>query len=170
MNRRLISPAQTHRVVAALFLAAASALARDRQCADCRIVVSIPEHKLVLVEGDRVMKVYDIASGRPSSPTPRGEYHIVTHVAHPTWYGPHRVVPPGVSNPLGTRWMGLSVAGFGIHGTNDPRSIGHDASHGCIRMRNADVEELFELVTVGIPVELLGEPSDEFRKLIADAD
>ena len=166
----MISPAQTHRLVAALFLAAATALARDSQCTDCRIVVSIPDHKLALLAGDRVVRVYAIASGKPSSPTPRGEFRIVTHVAHPTWYGPHRVVPPGAANPLGTRWMGLSVRGFGIHGTNAPDSIGHDASHGCIRMRNADVEELFNLVTVGIPVELLGEPSDEFRKLIADAD
>jgi hypothetical protein len=58
---------------------------------------------------------------------------------------------------LGTRWLGLSLKGFGIHGTNVPSSIGRKASHGCIRMRNRDIEELFELIQVGSVVELHGE-------------
>jgi L,D-transpeptidase ErfK/SrfK len=170
MVRSSISHPQTHRFIAALFLAAATALARDRQCGECRIVVSLPDHKLALLDGDRVVRMYGIASGKPSTPTPAGDFRIVNHVAHPTWYGPHGAVRPGAANPLGTRWMGLSVRGFGIHGTNAPDSIGRSASHGCIRMRNADVEELFELVGVGVPVELLGEPSDQFRKLFSEAD
>ena len=64
------------------------------------------------------------------------------------------VIPPGKANPLGTRWIGLSRKGYGIHGTNNPRSIGRRASHGCIRMRNRDVEELFEMVAVGDRVEI----------------
>lgn len=170
MNRSSIYRHRTGHLTAALFLAAATALAGEKQCEDCRIVVSIPDHKLALVAGDRVVRVYDVAAGKPSTPTPRGEFRIVSRVAHPTWYGPHQVVPPGAANPLGTRWMGLNIRGFGIHGTNAPRSIGHDASHGCIRMRNADVEELFELVSVGVEVELLGDSSDDFRKLIGEAD
>jgi len=170
MNGSSISHHQTPRIVAALFLATATALARDNQCADCRIVISIPDHKLALLDGDRLVRLYDVASGKPSTPTPRGEFRIVNQVAHPTWYGPHGTVPPGASNPLGTRWMGLSIHGFGIHGTNAPRSIGRNASHGCIRMRNADVEELFDLVTVGIPVELMGESSELFRKPVAETD
>jgi lipoprotein-anchoring transpeptidase ErfK/SrfK len=66
--------------------------------------------------------------------------------------------------------MGLSIRGYGIHGTNAPESIGHSASHGCIRMRNTDVEELFDLVDVGIPVQLLSEPSPDLRKLLSEAD
>jgi lipoprotein-anchoring transpeptidase ErfK/SrfK len=66
-------------------------------------------------------------------------------------------VGPGKNNPLGTRWMGLGYKGYGIHGTNVPSSIGKAASHGCIRMRQHDVEELFALVDVGTTVELHGE-------------
>src|SRR2546427_828815 len=63
---------------------------------------------------------------------------------HPRWYGTnHHVVPPGKANPLGTRWMGLNHRGYGIHGTNNQHSIGQNVSPGCIRMRKADVEELF---------------------------
>ncbi|HZU24851.1 MAG TPA: L,D-transpeptidase [Bryobacteraceae bacterium] len=170
MNGLPISGHQTHRFVAALFLAAATALARDKQCGDCRIVISIPDHKLVLLEGDHLLRAYEIASGKPSTPSPRGDFRIVNRVAHPVWYGPHGAVRPGASNPLGTRWMGLSVRGYGIHGTNAPKSIGHSDSHGCIRMRNADVENLFDLVDVGVPVQLLAEPSADFRKLLSEAD
>jgi lipoprotein-anchoring transpeptidase ErfK/SrfK len=70
------------------------------------------------------------------------------------------VVAPGKSNPLGSRWMGLSAKGYGIHGTNVPTSIGKAASHGCIRMRKQDLEELFEMVTVGTIVELVDEPTE----------
>ena len=85
---------------------------------------------------------------------------IINRVQHPTWYGPSGVVPPGKNNPLGSRWMGLSMKGYGIHGTNVPSSIGKAASHGCIRMRQTDLEELFELVTVGTIVELQSEPAE----------
>jgi L,D-transpeptidase ErfK/SrfK len=106
----------------------------------------------VLLVDDEVIKVYDAAVGAPSTPSPVGEFRIVTRIAHPTWYTPGKVVPPGKNNPLGTRWLGLSASGYGIHGTNAPSSIGNAASHGCIRMRNRDVEELFELVDVGVRV------------------
>lgn len=144
-----------------------TALAEEKQCGTCRIVVSIPDHKLALVDGDRVVRMYHVATGKRTTPSPRGEFRIVNRVAHPTWYGPHRIVAPGAANPLGTRWMGLSVPGFGIHGTNVPSSIGSDASHGCIRMKNEDVEELFERVPVGAPVVLLGERTAEVAKLMA---
>jgi hypothetical protein len=74
-------------------------------------------------------------------------------------------VPPGKSNLLGPRWIGLSRRGYGIHGTTNPRSIGRPASHGCIRMRNSDVEELFGLVAVGDPVELYAERTDEVARI-----
>jgi lipoprotein-anchoring transpeptidase ErfK/SrfK len=63
-------------------------------------------------------------------------------------------VAPGKNNPIGTRWMGLSKDGYGIHGTNAPASIGHAASHGCIRMRQQDLEELFDLIPVGTAVKI----------------
>jgi lipoprotein-anchoring transpeptidase ErfK/SrfK len=128
-----------------------------------RIVISIPDRKLALLENEHVVKVYDVAVGKTTTPSPRGSFVIVNHVEHPTWFGPAGPVAPGPHNPLGTRWMGLSAHGYGIHGTNAPSSIGKAASHGCIRMRRQDLEELFEFVAVGTPVELTG----EHRELLA---
>jgi lipoprotein-anchoring transpeptidase ErfK/SrfK len=144
-------------IAAALAIAAADALAQEAARPQRRIVVSIAERKLALIEDGRVLRMYDTAVGAASSPSPVGEFTIELRLPHPTWYGPKQVVPPGKSNPLGTRWLGLSKKGYGIHGTNSPRSIGRAASHGCIRMRNADVEELFEMVAVGDRVELRSE-------------
>src|SRR6266852_6851049 len=120
-----------------------------------RLVISIPDRKIALLEDGRVERVYGIAVGKKSTPSPNGNFHIASRVVKPTWYRPGKAVGPGPANPLGTRWMGLSYKGYGIHGTNRPQSIGKAASHGCIRMRNKDVEELFQLVEVGDPVELV---------------
>jgi len=144
------------KITAILVVAAVDLYGEDRVQTK-RIVISIPDRKLVLLDGDRVVKVYDVAVGKASTPTPQGDFRIIHRVQNPTWYGPTAVVPPGKDNPLGTRWMGLSFKGYGIHGTNAPSSIGKAASHGCIRMRQADLEELFGLVEVGMPVELRGE-------------
>lgn len=133
-----------------------------------QIVVSIPDRKLVLVEDGKVKKIYDIAVGKSSTPSPTGTFHIATRVKNPTWYGPRVVVPPGKGNPLGTRWMGLGYKGYGIHGTNAPRSIGKAASHGCIRMRTSDAEDLFSQVEVGDEVQLIGERNEQVTKLLPD--
>jgi lipoprotein-anchoring transpeptidase ErfK/SrfK len=89
----------------------------------------------------------------------------VDRVPDPTWYGKGKVVPPGKNNPVGTRWIGLSRKGYGIHGTNSPSSIGRNVSHGCIRMRNRDVEQLFEMVSIGDSVELVGERTPELDQI-----
>ena len=122
-----------------------------------RLVISIPDRKIALIEDGRVVKVYPVAVGKAGTPSPHGSFHIASRVQHPTWYQPGKVVGPGPANPLGTRWMGLGYKGYGIHGTNMPLSIGKAASHGCIRMRNRDVEELFNLVVVGDAVELVNQ-------------
>jgi lipoprotein-anchoring transpeptidase ErfK/SrfK len=119
-----------------------------------RIVISLPQRQLTVLEGDSVLKTYQVGVGKPSTPTPVGSYRIVNRIAHPTWYAHGNPVAPGPRNPLGTRWIGLSKSGYGIHGTNEPGSIGKAVSHGCIRMRNQDVEELFGLVEPGLTVEL----------------
>ena len=144
------------KLAAAVVFAATEAYAEERQMGD-RIVVSIPDRKLVLMNGPCAMRIYDIAVGKASTPSPQGEFVIVNRIPNPAWYTPGKVVAPGKGNPLGTRWMGLSAKGYGIHGTNAPKSIGKAASHGCIRMRAADLEELFELVSVGVVVEIHGE-------------
>jgi lipoprotein-anchoring transpeptidase ErfK/SrfK len=148
------------RVLVTAVIAAAEALAEERRALCRRIVVDIPGRKLMLIAEGQVVKTYTVAVGAPSTPSPTGTFEVVTRVVHPAWYRPGKVVPPGPSNPLGPRWIGLSRKGYGIHGTDSPRSIGGAKSHGCIRMRNADVEELFELVQVGDIVELQTEPGE----------
>jgi lipoprotein-anchoring transpeptidase ErfK/SrfK len=119
-----------------------------------RVIVSLPNRTLSLVENGQVMRVFPVAVGAPETPTPIGTFTIVNRIPHPTYYRPGKVIAPGPSNPLGTRWLGLDMKGYGIHGTDDPRSIGHARSHGCIRLNNRDVEQLFDLLRPGDVVEL----------------
>lgn len=126
------------------------------------IRIDISERQLHLLDGEEVRKTYPVAVGQPRYPTPRGEYEVVNKAKNPTWSPPPspwaegmEPVPPGPENPLGTRWIGLSARHVGIHGTYSGWSVGTAASHGCIRMHIGDVEELFELVFVGTPVEIV---------------
>lgn len=146
-------------VLAARAAAAAERGSNGEPRADVRrIVVSIPDRKLAVIENGDVVRVFEVAVGADVSPSPVGTYTIVTRVTNPTYYRPGKVIGPGARNPLGTRWIGLSEKGYGIHGTDQPKSIGFAKSHGCIRLRNADVERLFELVRVGDVVELVDAP------------
>jgi lipoprotein-anchoring transpeptidase ErfK/SrfK len=113
------------------------------------IVISIPDRQLALVDNGQVIKTFPVAVGKESTPSPDGDFTVVNRTENPTYYHKGKVIKPGKSNPLGTRWMGLSQKGYGIHGTNVPSSIGKAASHGCFRMAKKDVEELFKLVRVG---------------------
>jgi len=132
------------------------------------IVVSLEDRKLALVEDGQVKKVYSVAVGKPSTPSPVGTFTIARRVANPTYHHNGKTVLPGPGNPVGTRWMGLSKHGYGIHGTNEPKSIGKAASHGCIRMSRADLEEFYALVAVGDTVELVGERNQETAQLFGD--
>lgn len=132
-----------------------------------QIIVSIPDRKLALLEDGDVLKVYDVAVGAVNSPSPTGEFTIVNRLENPTYYRPGVVIEPGANNPLGTHWMGLSQKGFGIHGTNQPQSIGKAASHGCIRMAQKDLEELFSLVHVGDTVSIRAERDDEVAAIFS---
>jgi lipoprotein-anchoring transpeptidase ErfK/SrfK len=125
------------------------------------IVVSLEDRELALVEDGQVRKVYSVAVGKPSTPSPVGTFTIKRRVANPTYHHGGKTVAPGPGNPVGTRWMGLSKQGYGIHGTNEPNSIGKAASHGCIRMAKADLEEFYELVAEGDTVELVGQRNEE---------
>jgi lipoprotein-anchoring transpeptidase ErfK/SrfK len=133
------------------------------------IVVSLEDHKLALVEDGKVKKVYAVAVGKPSTPSPVGTFTIARRVMNPTYSHDGRVVPPGPNNPVGTRWMGLSIPGYGIHGTNVPSSIGKAASHGCIRMAKKDLEELYPMVEVGDTVELIGQRNEETAQVFGNA-
>jgi lipoprotein-anchoring transpeptidase ErfK/SrfK len=107
----------------------------------------------------RLVRVFGVATGQSRYPTPLGRFSIVVKWRNPWWYPPdsdwargQNPIPPGPGNPLGTRWMGISSPGVGIHGTPDAGSIGYSVSHGCIRMQIPDAEWLFNRVSVGTPV------------------
>jgi lipoprotein-anchoring transpeptidase ErfK/SrfK len=108
----------------------------------------------------KLAKTYTVAVGQEGLETPEGLYSIQSKEVEPSWHVPEsdwagslagQVIPPGPSNPLKARWMGI-YEGAGIHGTEETYSLGTAASHGCIRMAIPDVEELYELVDVGTPI------------------
>lgn len=126
-----------------------------------RIVIDQSDYTLTLFLDGKKVKTYPIAVGTASYPTPNGTYTVTEMIRNPTWFPPNspwaaglEPVPPGASNPLGTRWIGTSASLIGIHGTPKSWSIRSRASHGCIRMYIGDVEELFEQVLIGMPVEI----------------
>jgi len=125
------------------------------------VLVSIPDRKLALFENGKVIRIYRVAVGNSSTPSPVGEFKIVNRVANPTYYHKGQVIAAGKSNPVGTRWMGLSAKGYGIHGTNQPNSIGKAASTGCIRMSKKDLEELFAIMDVGDAVQIRAERDEQ---------
>lgn len=133
------------------------------------IVVSLEDRKLALVEDGQVKEVFPVAVGKPSTPSPVGTFTIQRRVANPVYQHDGKTVQPGPHNPVGSRWMGLSIRGYGIHGTNAPGSIGKATSHGCIRMGKRDVEKLFSEIRVGDTVELIGERNQETALLFGPA-
>jgi lipoprotein-anchoring transpeptidase ErfK/SrfK len=123
------------------------------------VVIHRGSNRLYLYQGMRFERVFGVATGQSIYPTPLGRWSVVVKWRNPWWYPPNsawakgeKPVPPGPGNPLGTRWMGLSASGVGIHGTPDDASIGYSASHGCIRMHISDAEWLFNHVTIGTTV------------------
>lgn len=106
-----------------------------------RIDILTSKHQLKLFDGHQLIKVYSIAVGRMVSPTPGGNYTIINKQRNP-------------GGPYGAFWMGLSKPHYGIHGTNNPSSIGKNVSKGCIRMYNRDVLELAAAVPIGTRVTI----------------
>ena len=125
------------------------------------LLISIPDHSLAVIQDGQVKRIYSVATGKQTTPSPTGAFRIVVRVVDPTYYHAGKVITPGPRNPLGNRWMGLDRKGYGIHGTNAPQSIGKSASHGCIRMAKRDLEELFSMVKVGDEVQIRGERDTE---------
>ncbi|MGE5274828.1 MAG: L,D-transpeptidase family protein, partial [Verrucomicrobiota bacterium] len=123
------------------------------------IVIHRGANQLYLYRGMKPWRTFTVATGQAIYPTPLGRFDIVVKWKDPWWYPPNspwakgaKPIPPGPGNPLGTRWMGLSAPGVGIHGTPDPASLGYSASHGCIRMYIPYAEWLFDHVEIGTPV------------------
>jgi hypothetical protein len=129
------------------------------------VLVSLVDRKLAVIENGVTLATFQVAVGADVSPSPTGEFTIVSHVANPTYYHRGTVIPTGKDNPVGTRWIGLSLKGYGIHGTNAPRSIGRAASHGCIRLRNRDMERLFTMLRVGDAVQIRAERDEQVARV-----
>ncbi len=125
---------------------------------DKRIEINLASKLLTLYQGDVGIRMYPVAPGKPSSPTPVGRRKVEDMEMNPTWIDPdsNTQIPSGPDCPLGYRWIGIG-GNYGIHGTNVASSIGSYASHGCVRMYEADVEDLFAHIVKGIPVDIIYE-------------
>jgi lipoprotein-anchoring transpeptidase ErfK/SrfK len=131
------------------------------------IVVHVDTNTLDLYDGFRVVRSWDVATAKPGWTTPTGEWTLYRKAENPTWYNPAldtwgaglpAVIPGGPGNPMGTRALYITAPGLiRIHGTSSPESIGRYASHGCIRMHNEEIEQLYELVPVGTKVIVMGQ-------------
>jgi L,D-transpeptidase catalytic domain/Putative peptidoglycan binding domain len=130
------------------------------------IVIDVGTNTLDLYDGFRVDRSWSVATAKPGWITPNGEWTIYRKAENPTWYNPAldswgaglpAVIPGGPGNPMGTRALYITAPGLiRIHGTSSPESIGRYASHGCIRMHNEQIEQLYELVPVGTKVIIMG--------------
>jgi lipoprotein-anchoring transpeptidase ErfK/SrfK len=126
------------------------------------VVVNRANRMLMLYRETKLVKTFRVAVGTSQYPTPRGLFSVIQKQRNPTWNPPDSPwakglgpIPPGPGNPLGTRWIGTSASAVGIHGTYASSSIGHAASHGCIRMYIRDVEWLYERINLGTPVKIV---------------
>lgn len=137
------------------------------------IVINVPQRMLFLFEGGALRGAWRVTAGKPDWPTPTGAFTVVNRQKDKTWMVPPSIqaemrrerkrvlteVPPGPDNPLGRHWIGLSMPGIGIHGTNAPSSIYGLRSHGCVRMHPRDVSQLFDRVAAGTPGEMIYTPA-----------
>jgi len=137
-----------------------------------RIIVNVPQRRLFWVTAEASLRSFPVAAGRQSWKTPIGDFAVATLETDPTWDVPRSIqeemqrqgkrvvkrVPPGPENPLGKYWIGLSIPGVGIHGTNAPTSIYGLVTHGCIRLHPDDIAELFPQVEIGLRGRIIYEP------------
>jgi L,D-transpeptidase ErfK/SrfK len=124
------------------------------------LVLSLSDRRVSVYSGDMLVASYEVAIGREGWNTPTGQFSVFQKQTNPAWQHPFtgEIIPPGPENPLGTRWIGFWSDGensIGFHGTPDESVIGSAVSHGCVRMRNADVLALYEQVGVDTPVTVL---------------
>ena len=129
----------------------------NNQTLATHVVLNLKERRVYVYQDDQVIANYRVAIGRPGWETPKGNFSVIQMVEDPQWKNPWngRVSAPGPNSPLGERWIGFSREGgkyIGFHGTPGEHVMGQAVSHGCVRMRNRDVKELYELVQNGIPV------------------
>jgi hypothetical protein len=119
------------------------------------IVVDKSQNMLFLKNGDEILKTYVVSTGKNNS-TPAGNFKIANKQPNPTWFKAGAIVPAdSPENILGTRWLGLDIKGYGIHGTTQPQELGKQVTLGCVRLRNEEVEELYDIVPLGTEVTIV---------------
>lgn len=119
------------------------------------ILVDKSQNILMLKDNEEIVKTYTVSTGKNNC-TPVGKFKIVNKLPNPTWFKSGAIVPPqSAENVLGTRWMGFDLAGYGIHGTIEPKDLGKQVTQGCVRLSNADVEEIYSIVPVGTEVTII---------------
>ncbi len=121
------------------------------------LLINVPARSLRVYDDNRCIAMYPVGVGKIVSKTPAGYYKVVEKIVNPTWTDPgdtSLVIPSGPDNPLGYRWIGIG-GNYGIHGTNRPDTVGHYVSNGCVRMVEANVEKVFDMVEVGTPVQII---------------
>lgn len=137
-----------------------TAIAASPEALTLNLVLSLSERRLSVRQGEMLIASYAVAVGREGWQTPTGQFSVFQKQIDPIWEHPFtgERVPPGPQNPLGSRWIGFWSDGtnaVGFHGTPDESVIGSAVSHGCVRMRNEDVQALYELVSLETPVTVV---------------
>lgn len=130
---------------------------QELKIVNCKFSMAVDksQNRLFLKRGDEIIKTYVVSTGKDNS-TPVGDFKIVNKLANPTWFKTGAVIPPDSSqNILGTRWLGFNIQGYGIHGTTEPDQLGQQVTMGCVRMKNEEVEELYDIVPVGAEVTVV---------------
>lgn len=119
------------------------------------VVIDKSQNVLFLKRAGEVIKSYVVATGKDNS-TPAGNFKVINRLVSPTWFKTGAVISPdSPENILGSRWIGLDVKGYGIHGTIAPDQLGKQVTLGCVRMKNEDVEELFDVIPLGAEVTIV---------------
>ncbi|MBE7382408.1 MAG: L,D-transpeptidase [Leptolyngbya sp. SIO1E4] len=147
-----LQPSRISRLESVLEQSPLSAMVRQT-----RIVIHLKSRQLELYEADELVKRYDIAVGQDDWETPVGHFAILDMRHDPVWQHPitGEAVESGPDNPLGSRWIGFAYdSGYhiGIHGTNQEELVGQAVSHGCVRMRDTEIQELFNQLAIGTPI------------------
>jgi L,D-transpeptidase ErfK/SrfK len=132
------------------------------------LVINVPDLRLYDFTVEPVAEVFHVAVGDAVDPTILGRFRVGEKRVEPFWHVPSSiqeekpelppVVPPGPDNPLGDRWMTIGTTSYGIHGTNNPWSIGREATHGCVRLYDEEMRRLFERTGAGTPLEIVYQP------------
>ena len=121
------------------------------------LIVDLSDRQVYLMQNGAQVANYEIAVGQAGWETPTGQFHVINMLTDPVWQHPFtgEIFPAGADNPLGSRWISFWTDGIhqiGFHGTNQDDLIGQAVSHGCIRMRDRDVQALYDQVAIGTPV------------------